>query len=209
MQESRPGEITVLLSLARNGDREAEERLAELILPELQKIASSILRRERQGQTLQTADLVNEVYIKARPLLRDYNDSVHFKAYAAKKMHWILIDRARAKSAQGHRVSLEDGDEVSDINRIEMILSIEESLLALKEAFPRAAEVVELKFFGGLTAEESAAVLGVSERTIKKDLHFAKVFLKSKLDSTGNSSDSSSKTPTSRSNSLMMSVAND
>jgi len=144
MQESRPGEITILLSLVRNGDRAAEERLAELILPELQRIASVILRRERPGHTLQTADLVNEVYLKARPLLRDYNDSVHFKAYAAQKMHWILIDRARAKSAQGHRVSLEDSDDLPDINRIEMILAVEESLAALREAFPRAAQVVEL-----------------------------------------------------------------
>lgn len=191
MQDARPGEITHLLSLARKGDKEAEERLAELILPELYRIASAILRLERQGHTLQTADLVNEVYMKARPLLRDYNDSVHFKAYTAKKMRWVLIDRARKKANQGLRASIEEGDYRTDSHKVEMILAVNESLNALKEVFPRAAKVIELKFFGGLTVEETAAALQVSERTVKKDLHFAKVFLKSKLDSGGISSNSS------------------
>lgn len=186
MQNIHPGEITILLSRSRNGDKQAEERLAELILPELHRIASKILRRERQGQTLQTSDLVNEVYMKVSPQLKDYNDSVHFKAYAAKKMRWILIDRARSKSSQGHKVEVDEGDESVDNNKIETILALEESLDALKQTFPRAVQVVELRFYGGLNHEEVATALGVSVKTVKEDWRFAKAFLKTKLDSIEN-----------------------
>jgi RNA polymerase sigma factor (TIGR02999 family) len=186
MHGIRPGEITALLSRSRDGDKQAEERLAELILPELRRIASKILRRERPGQTLQTADLVNEVYMKVSPELRDYNDSVHFKAYAAKKMRWILIDRARSKSNQGFKVEADESDEPLDSNKIETILALEESLNALKQNFPRAAQAVELRFYGGLTHEEAATALGVSVKTVKEDWRFAKAFLKTKLDSIGN-----------------------
>lgn len=183
MQESSPGEITILLSRARNGDKEAEERLAELILPELRKIASKILRGERQGQTLQTADLVNEVYVKAKPFLRSYNDSVHFKAYVAKKMRWILIDRARSKASQGQRVDVMEGDAAIDSDKREIILALDESLNALGASFPRAAQVVEMRIYGGLTHEEAASELDLSVKTVKEDWRFAKAFLKAKLDS--------------------------
>lgn len=183
MQNARPGEITILLRRLRDGDSEAEERLAALILPELRCIASRILRHERPGQTLQTADLVNEVYLKARPQLTSYNDSVHFKAYVAKKMRWLLIDRARSKSHQGQRVEIEEGDASADRQKVEMLLALEASLAALKAKFPRAAQVVELRFYGGLTHKEAADALKVSEKTVKEDWRFAKAFLKTKLDS--------------------------
>lgn len=186
MQDIRPGEITVLLSRSRDGDKQAEERLAEIILPELHRIASKILRREKQGQTLQTSDLVNEVYMKVSPQLRDYNDSIHFKAYAAKKMRWVLIDRARSKSYQGRKIDVDEGDDPIDGNKIETILALEESLDALKQNFPRAVQIVELRFYGGLTHEETAAALGVSVKTVKEDWRFAKAFLKTKLDSIEN-----------------------
>src|ERR671925_516722 len=95
MSAENPGEITQLLAKARNGDKSAEDRLAELLLPELERMASVILSREYRGHTMETGDLVNEIYLKASPALKTFNDSAHFKAYAARAMHNLLIDRAR------------------------------------------------------------------------------------------------------------------
>src|SRR5262245_36529755 len=95
MSADNPGEITILLGRARAGDKLAENRLVDLLMPELKRMASVILSREYRGATMETGDLVNEIYLKASPGLKSFNDSAHFKAYVARAMHNLLIDRAR------------------------------------------------------------------------------------------------------------------
>lgn len=117
MPVDKPGEITLLLAKARNGDKIAENRLADLLMPELQRMASRILSREYRGATMETGDLVNEIYLKARPDLKTFNDSSHFKAYVARAMHNLLIDRARRiitrEKHLGRRADFEDARHVA------------------------------------------------------------------------------------------------
>lgn len=192
MSALQPREVTELLLLARQGSRTAEEQLAVLILPELEKIASRLLHHEAAGQTLRTGDLVNEIYLKLNPGLRDYKDSAHFKAYAAKVMRWKLIERARRKTKQkaglGHRVDMEEvmravADEDGEVNLLqaEQWTRLSEALEALSVHDQRAAQVVELKVFGGLTNEEIAEVIGKSTTVVKRDWRAARAYLASQL----------------------------
>src|SRR5215475_11557198 len=117
MSAENPGEITQLLEKARNGDKQAENRLAELIMPELKKLASFILSREYRGNTMETGDLVNAIYLKLRPDVKTFNDSVHFKSYAARAMHNYLIDKARRviqrEKHLGQRADFEEAERVT------------------------------------------------------------------------------------------------
>ena len=174
------GEITQLLHRSREGDEQAKQRLFQIMLPDLERLASSYLRGEKAGRTMQTGDLVNELYLKIGATLRDYKDRTHFKAYAAWKMRRLLIDKAREKRSRGQRVEVSESDGVSHKAAVEA-LALDEALSLLGENDPRAARVVELKFFGGLTVEEIALELNLSEKTIKNDWRFARAFLKSKL----------------------------
>jgi RNA polymerase sigma factor (TIGR02999 family) len=192
MPDHQSAHITDLLAQARQPDetvaRQAVNRIAELILPDLERIASSILRSEKAGQTLQTGDLVNEVYLKLKPDLRSYKDTAHFKAYAAKLMRWKLIEKARKRAGQGQKVSLdvagqlpsERESEASLLRAIEFT-RIDDALEKLSRADARAASVAEMKFFGGLTVEEIAEAVGVSVSTVKKDWRFASSVLKKEL----------------------------
>lgn len=192
MSALQPGQITELLLLARQGQRAAEEELARLILPELEKIAARLLRQEAVGQTLRTGDLVNEIYLKLQPGLRDYNDSVHFKAYAAQLMHWKLIEHARRKAKLqgelGRRVdmadvlhAMADGDGEVNLLQAAQWTRLDEALEALKAHDARAARVVILKVFGGLTNEEIAHVIGKNVTTVKRDWRIARAYLASQL----------------------------
>jgi RNA polymerase sigma factor (TIGR02999 family) len=190
MSGDKPGEITKLLEKARNGDKLAENRLADLLMPELQRMASRILSREYRSATMETGDLVNEIYLKASPALKTFNDSSHFKAYVARAMHSLLIDRARRiitrEKHLGRRADFEDardvahGDGESSADRAMQIAALGKAMRELEADDPRAVQVVVLKN-GGLTNEEIAEALGVDVSTVKRDWRAARAYLASRL----------------------------
>jgi RNA polymerase sigma factor (TIGR02999 family) len=150
-------------------------------------MASAILSRGYRGHTMETGDLVNEIYLKASPALKTYNDSAHFKAYAARAMHHLLIDRARkyltrekhfgqqADFEIAHRVAQGDGGAVSEERALQYV-ALSKALNELSAEDPRAAQIVILRN-GGLTVEEIAVVMGLSVRTIKRDWRAARAYL--------------------------------
>ncbi|NOT62084.1 MAG: sigma-70 family RNA polymerase sigma factor [Acidobacteria bacterium] len=187
MASATPGKITRLLARARQGDKAAEQQLLELLQPELDKIASRILSREYHGSSLETHDLVSELYLKLRLDATDFNDRVHFKSYAARLMHHCLIDRARRRIRRGPRENLEDiqnglVDEGSQrvTARAYELARLGELVNELNRLDARAAQVVVFKQ-GGMTNEEIAEALGVSLVTVKRTWKSARAFLLSKL----------------------------
>lgn len=191
MSAAHPGEITQLLEMARRGDKLAENRLAELLMPELQRMASIILSREYRGNTMETGDLVNEIYLKARPDLKTFCDSAHFKAYAARAMHNLLIDRARRfltrEKHLGQQADFEDAQRFAHrddgdalVERALQIVRLGKAMQELEAEDPRAVQVVVLKS-GGLTIEEMAEVIAVDISTIKRDWRSARAYLNARL----------------------------
>jgi RNA polymerase sigma factor (TIGR02999 family) len=181
-------DITVLLRRISSGDRSAEEALLPVIYTELKRIASRHLRGERSGHTLQTTDLVHEAYIKLVPgALADWESRNHFFAMAARVMRNILVDRARRNSALkrgGNRpadVPLDQGLAFGDDSRPESILALNDALERLEKQDARQSKIVEMRFFGGMTEEEIAQVLGVSSRTVKREWVVAKAWLYGEL----------------------------
>jgi RNA polymerase sigma factor (TIGR02999 family) len=185
-----PGEITLLLRASRDGDREAWGRLVTLVHADLKRIAHLHLRGRGQRETLQTTALVNESYFRlARPATSDVQDRVHFLAIASRAMRQVLIDRARARAAAKRgggvgELDLEAHDPATPARGDEM-LALEESLLELERVDPRLGQVVEMRFFGGMTFEEVGSALGLSDRTIKSDWRKARAFLESRLSAQG------------------------
>lgn len=185
-----PGEITVLLRRLQEGDKEAEERLIEKVYGELRKLAASYLRRERPGHSLQPTALVNEAYLKLTKLDRlDWQDRSHFFGVAAHLMRQILVDHARTRRAEkrGGGVGVVPLDEalILDKGRPTEIIALDEALDRLHEKDPRAAKVVECRFFGGLSVEETAKVLGVAARTVKRDWSLGRAWLQRELSGKG------------------------
>lgn len=190
MSTDNPGEITLLLAKARNGDKLAENQLAELLMPELQRMARHILSREYRGATMETGDLVNEIYLKSSPALKTFNDSTHFKAYVARAMHNLLIDRARRiitrEKHLGKRADIEDarleshGDGEASVEHAMQMAALGKRLQELEAEDPRAVQTVILKR-GGLTNEEIAEALGVGVGAVKRDWRAARAYLKARL----------------------------
>jgi RNA polymerase sigma-70 factor, ECF subfamily len=180
--ESHPGEVTKLLIELRAGDREAEEKLIPLVYDELRHLAAFYLRGERPGHTLQATALVHEAYIRlARLTDLDWRSRSHFFAIAATAMRRILVDHARAQRAdkrEGFKeaISLDEALIVSPEKSTELI-SLNEALDRLAKLDERQSRVVELRFFGGLSEEETGEVLGISTRTVKRDWRVAKAWL--------------------------------
>jgi RNA polymerase sigma-70 factor (ECF subfamily) len=180
-------QITRWLGDWRRGDDGARDRLFAILQPELRRIAAHFLNRERGDHTLEPNALVNELYVRllgAQPIA--YNDRAHFFAVAAQTMRRILIDHARARIAEKRggvqqRVGLSAVDGWNPIQRDEDLLAVDHVLGKLEKADPRAARVVELRFFGGLTEDEVADVLGVSTITVKRDWRAARAWLISRL----------------------------
>jgi len=180
------GEVTLLLDRLRHGDREAEDQLLAIVYDELHRIAGSFMRRERPGHTLQTTALLNEAYLRLAAQT-DITNRAHFFALAARQMRRVLVDHART------RLSLKRGsgstplDLKADILVLEqppeMIEALDEALRKLAEIDSRQAQIVEMRYFGGLTEEEIGEVLGVSSRTVKRDWLMAKTWLYARLKS--------------------------
>jgi RNA polymerase sigma factor (TIGR02999 family) len=182
MRTASPQEVTQLLVDWSNGDQAALDRLMPLVHEELRMLAHHYMRRERPGHTLQTTALVNEAYLRLvdQRELR-WQNGAHFFAIAAQLMRRILVDHARshlyAKRGGGaHKVSLDEAAVVSQ-ERSNEILALDEALKSLASVDPQQSRVVELRFFGGLTVEQSAEVLGLSPATIKREWSTAKAWL--------------------------------
>ncbi len=183
MSDSGNHELTALLKRAGAGDQQAESDLMEIVYPELRRVAANRLRRERGNHTLQTTALINETFLRlfrAAPI--EWNDRAHFFAVAARQMRFILIDHARRKR-RGDQLPVAL-DDVIGADALGLTVRTEEDLIALDEALKqlesidrRACLGVELRFFGGLTLEETAQALQVDVTTIKRDWRFAKSWL--------------------------------
>jgi RNA polymerase sigma factor (TIGR02999 family) len=167
------GEVTQILRRLADGDQAAREELAPHVYSELHKLAAFYLRRERPPHTWQTTELLNEAYLKlvgdAGP---DFRGRSHFFGVAAQIMRRILTDHARRRGAEkrggnAHTIPLDEDLAISD-EQAGLIADLDEALQRLEAIHPQAARVVELRFFGGLTEEESAVLLGISSRTVKR-----------------------------------------
>ncbi len=178
-------DITQLLLAWSNGDREALEELTPLVYREMKKLAESYLRRERAGYTLQPTALAHEAYLR---LIDQQNvrwqNRAHFFGIAAQAMRRILVDHARARMAEkrgsGLAVSLDEAIDVTH-QRADQLVALDEALKTLAELDLQQSRVVELKYFGGMTLEETAEVLGVSRATVVREWRMAKAWLYDEL----------------------------
>lgn len=179
--ESRPN-VTALLRAWSGGDQAALERLTTLVYPELRRIARRYMARERRGHTLQPTALVNEAFLRLVEVDGiQWQDRVHFFCTAAQMMRRILVNYALARNAgkrggEALQVSLDEGMIVSP-ERDSQLLALDEALQSLARVDARKAQVVELRFFGGLAVEETAAVLKVSSKTVLRDWKLSKTWL--------------------------------
>jgi RNA polymerase sigma-70 factor (ECF subfamily) len=179
------GEITQLLQAMRTGDESAAEKLLPLVYQELHRLAKSYMRRERAEHTLQPTALINEAYLRLANDDIDWQNREHFIGVAAQVMRRVLVDYARQHNAQMRggglkRVELQ-GELAISPERIDEVLSLDEALGWLAKENPRQARIVELRYFGGLSVEQTAAMLGIAERSVKRDWALARVWLFRKL----------------------------
>ena len=176
------GTVTRLLLELRGGDRSIFDEMLPLVYDELCRLARLQLRHEKAGTTLQTTDLVHEAYFKlVNHHQVDWKDRSHFFSVAARAMRQVLVDRARKRNAEKrgggmHKLSLE-AERLGAPEQDEAILALEEALQRLEKMDERQGQVVECRFFAGLTIEEAAAALGVSASTVKRDWRTAKAWL--------------------------------
>jgi RNA polymerase sigma factor (TIGR02999 family) len=165
-----------------NGDESALERLIPLVHSELRRLAKRYMRRERPGHTLQTTALVNEAYVRLIDAGRvKWQDRAHFLAISARLMRRILVDYARSRNyvkrgGEARHVALEEAAVYSE-DRAPDLIALDDVLRALAETDPRKSQIVELRFFGGLSVEETAEVLKVSPDTVGRDWRLAKAWL--------------------------------
>jgi RNA polymerase sigma factor (TIGR02999 family) len=173
--------VTELLAKWKQGDQEALSSLIPLVYQELRQIAHRHLRRERPEHTLQSTALVHETYVRlAKQEPFTANDRVHFVALASRLMRQILVDYSRghraAKRGADRRVELGTGVAIAKVKSVDVV-DLNDALNELAEIDERQSRIVELRFFGGLTTEETAEVLGVSPATVKRDWSVAKSWL--------------------------------
>jgi len=182
MDGSHPSNVTRELRAWGRGDFEARERLIPVVYDELRRLARRYLRNEKPERKLQTAALVHEAYLRLVDVHDvDWRDRTHFFAVSARIMRRILVDMARARTA-GKRgggaphLSLEQAPEVST-DRTEELVALDEALDRLSELDPRKARVIELRFFGGLDVNETAAALNISAPSVIRDWKLARAWL--------------------------------
>lgn len=179
-------EVTQLLIEWSNGDKAALDRLMPLIHEELRRLAHHYMSRERPGHTLQTTALVNEAYLRLVNRKNvHWQNRAHFFAIAAQCMRSILVDHARSlayakRGGGGTKIPLDDAMIISREKAAEVV-ALDEALVVLSELDPKQSRVVELRFFGGLTIEETAEVLDLSPATIKREWMSAKAWLFNQL----------------------------
>lgn len=186
MQDS--GEITELLVAWKGGDEQALEQILPLVEAQLRRIAHNYMRRENPNHTLQTTALINEAYLKLvrSPLDVNWQNRAHFFAVAAQIMRRILLNYARDQKAGKRgggnfdRVDLEEAEILSPAKSAEL-LALDEALHELEKFDPVKSRIVELRYFGGLTLQETAAVLGIGQSTVSLHWRMARAWLEAEL----------------------------
>jgi RNA polymerase sigma factor (TIGR02999 family) len=182
----QPSQLTVLLNRMQRGDQNAAEQAAKLVYAELHRIASRHMKRERPDHVLQTTALVHEAYLRlAGGKAGELESREHFFAIASQQMRRVLVDYARSARAQKRGA----GEVVEDLDSIQVgvegrsvdLLALDESLRELERFEPRAARVVEMRYFGGHTDREMAEALGVSAITVRRDWEYARSWLFSRM----------------------------
>lgn len=183
---SSPPNVTGLLRNWSDGDKEAQEKLFQVVYNELHRQAARYLRHENPGLSLQTTDLIHEAYLRLIDQHQvAWQNRLHFFAIAAQVMRRILVDHARSRQAAKRggsaiRLPLEDAMVVSPGQDLDFV-ALDEALVRLAEMDTQQTQIVELRFFSGLSVEETAKVLEVSERTVKRDWNVAKAWLRREL----------------------------
>ena len=185
----QPSDITALLKAWGHGDHDALDRLTPLIYDELRSLAHRYVRFERADRTIQTTALVNEAFLRlvdAKGI--DWQDRVHFLAVSARIMRRILVDAARTRAAAKRGGGEDGGRTLVDINQLPAradraaeVVALDDALKRLSEIDPRRAQVIELRFFGGLTVEETADVLNISPQSVMRDWKIARAWLAHEL----------------------------
>ncbi len=167
-----------------SGDEASPDRLLELVYDDLRRLAGAYMQNERSDHTLQATALVHEAYVRLVDWKNvTWQNRAQFFSVAAEVMRKVLIDHARARSAQkrqGHRLILDDAISLPDHRQIDLI-ALDEALQTLEKLDPRQAKIVELRFFGGLSIEETAYILKVSESAVRREWTFAKAWFQREL----------------------------
>jgi RNA polymerase sigma factor (TIGR02999 family) len=183
-----PGAVTVLLAEIRNGNNDALPKLIPLVYQELKRLAAHCLRGEREGHTLQPTALVNEAYLRLAGQAGEWQNRAHFMAVAAQLMRRILVDYARQRIAAKRGggvvpVELETVQIADRVEQLEETLTVDDALARLALLDAQQARIVEMRYFGGMTVEETAAALNISPRTVKRDWALAKAWLRVEISS--------------------------
>ena len=178
-------EVTRLLQAVGSGDREALDQLLPVVYDELRRLADRYLRSERSDHTLQPTALVHEAYLRLVDQNISWQNRSHFFGVAAQMMRRVLVDHARGlhaakRGSGGAKVSLEDVFDLSD-ERASDLVALDDSLTALAEFDPLKSKIVELRFFGGLSIEETANVLDIGTATVIRQWRMAKAWLYSEV----------------------------
>jgi len=182
MSAPTTGQVTELLLAWRDGDEDALERLVPLVDAELRRLARGYMARERRDHTLQTTALINEAFLRLTDARRlRWHDRAQFLGICARLMRRVLVDHARSHGSQKRGMGVQkvtlDEEIVVSPDRTVDVLALDRALEALATFDPRKSRVVELRFFGGLSVEETANVLHVSNDTVKRDWRLAKLWL--------------------------------
>jgi RNA polymerase sigma factor (TIGR02999 family) len=179
--------VSQLLVKWGEGDQAAFDKLMPLVYTELRRLASNYLRRERKNHTLQPTALVNEAYLKLVDQKARWQNRAQFYGVAAQLMRRILVDHARQHQAakrggtNQQRLSITSAREIAKTPEVD-VLAVHEALEELKQFDPQQERIVELRFFGGLSIEEAAEVLGVGHATVERDWRMARAWLRQKLE---------------------------
>src|SRR5882724_9049251 len=181
-----PPNVTSMLHDWSNGDKKAQEKLFQIVYNELHRQAARHLQHEHPGLSLQTTDLIHEAFLRLIDQQHvEWQNRLHFFGIAAQVMRRILVDHARSRQAAKRggsaiRLPLEEAMAVMPAQDLDFV-ALDEALVRLAAMDPQQSQIVELRFFGGLSVEETARVLDVSERTIKRDWNVAKAWLRREL----------------------------
>ncbi len=188
--KTEPSQVSLLLTEWRGGKAAALEELMPLVHAELRRLAGGYLHRERADHTFDPTDLVHEVYLKLVGMDHPaWRDRAHFYAVAARQMRRILVDHARAVGSQKRgrgvvKIPLDESLDAAD-ERAADLVALDDALEALGRLDERKSRIIELRYFGGLSVEETAEVLAVSTATINKDARLARAWLRAWLDGEG------------------------
>jgi RNA polymerase sigma-70 factor, ECF subfamily len=185
MAKSSPEHLTQLLLAWGNGDQRALDELTPLVYDELHRLAGAYLRRERRGHTLQTSALVNEAYLRLIGQQVSWQNRAHFFGIAAQLMRRILVDYARGQRADKRggdapHLALDEALDEAAAQSTDLI-ALDDALTRLAAFDPRQSRIVELRYFGGLTIEETAAALGIGHSTVEREWNLARAWLRREM----------------------------